>query len=46
MWNKVQETVKFLKTKGIENPDFGIVLGTGLGNLTNKINILNKPLFC
>ena len=39
MWNKVQDTVKFLKDKGITTPDYGIILGTGLGNLTEKINI-------
>ncbi len=38
MWNKVQETVKFLKEKGITKPDYGIILGTGLGNLATKIN--------
>jgi purine-nucleoside phosphorylase len=37
MWNKVQETVKFLKNKGIFKPDYGIILGTGLGNLAEKI---------
>ncbi|REE82318.1 purine-nucleoside phosphorylase [Lutibacter oceani] len=39
MWNKVQETVKFLQNKGITSPDYGIILGTGLGNLVEKINI-------
>ncbi|GGK56832.1 MULTISPECIES: purine-nucleoside phosphorylase [Flavobacteriaceae] len=39
MWNKVQETVKFLKNKGITTPDYGIILGTGLGNLVEKIAI-------
>jgi purine-nucleoside phosphorylase len=39
MWNKVQETVKFLKEKGITKPDYGIILGTGLGNLVEKIEI-------
>ena len=39
MWNKVQETVKFLKEKGISRPDFGIVLGTGLGNLVEVIDV-------
>ncbi|SNR62108.1 purine-nucleoside phosphorylase [Lutibacter flavus] len=39
MWNKVQETVKFLQNKGITVPDYGIILGTGLGNLVEKINI-------
>ncbi len=39
MWNKVQETVSFLKEKGISIPDFGIVLGTGLGNLVDTIDV-------
>ncbi len=39
MWNKVQETVKFLQKKGITAPDYGIILGTGLGNLVEKIDI-------
>ncbi|RXP63337.1 purine-nucleoside phosphorylase [Lutibacter sp. HS1-25] len=39
MWNKVQETVKFLQEKGITTPDYGIILGTGLGNLVEKISI-------
>ena len=37
MWNKVQETVKFLKNKGIFKPDYGIILGAGLSNLAEKI---------
>ena len=44
MYEKIQETVKFLKEKGIDNPDFGIVLGTGLGSLVNMIDIeVNIP---
>jgi purine-nucleoside phosphorylase len=39
MWEKVQDTVKFLKDKGITIPDYGIILGTGLGNLVEKIDI-------
>ena len=39
MYKKIQETVKFLNEKGILNPDFGIVLGTGLGSLVNMIDI-------
>jgi len=39
MWNEVQETVKFLKNKGITTPDYGIILGTGLGNLVSKIAV-------
>ena len=37
MWDKVQETVKFLQNKGVSKPDYGIILGTGLGNLVDKI---------
>jgi len=40
MWNKVQETVAFLQEKGITTPDYGIVLGTGLGNLANEISAI------
>lgn len=37
MLEKINETSEFLKNKGIINPDAGIVLGTGLGGLTTKI---------
>jgi len=39
MWDKVQDTVKFLQEEGITTPDYGIILGTGLGNLVEKISI-------
>jgi purine-nucleoside phosphorylase len=39
MYKKIQETVEFLKEKGIKDPDFGIVLGTGLGSIVNMIDI-------
>lgn len=39
MWKKTQETTKFLKEKGFVNIDYGIILGTGLGNFTNNIKI-------
>jgi len=38
MLEKIMETTEFLKTRGIINPDAGIILGTGLGELTTKIN--------
>ena len=38
MWDKVQHTVKFLKEKGFAIPEYGIVLGTGLGNFSKEIN--------
>ena len=37
MLEKINETTEFLKAKGIKNPDVGIILGTGLGGLTSKI---------
>ena len=37
MLEKIIETTEFLRTKGIINPDAGIILGTGLGELTAKI---------
>lgn len=40
MLEKIIETTEFLKLRGITNPDAGIVLGTGLGELTAKIDIL------
>ncbi len=39
MWKNIQETVNFLQDKGFIKIDFGIILGTGLGNLTNNIDI-------
>ncbi len=39
MWDKVQETAAYLKGQGIVDPAYGIILGTGLGNLVEKINI-------
>ena len=45
MWSKVQETVKFLKAKGISTPDFGIVLGTGLGNLSAEIDVIVRVAY-
>ena len=37
MLEKIIETTEFLKAKGFNNPDVGIILGTGLGELTSKI---------
>lgn len=35
----LQETTQFLKSNGFENPQIGIILGTGLGQLINEIDI-------
>jgi purine-nucleoside phosphorylase len=37
MDKQLTETVEFLKNKGIVNPETGIVLGTGLGDLAQRI---------
>lgn len=37
MLEKINETTKFLNAKGIVNPEAGVILGTGLGGLTSKI---------
>lgn len=37
MLEKIKETVEFLKAKGFNSPDAGIILGTGLGGLTAQI---------
>ncbi|MBP5590010.1 MAG: purine-nucleoside phosphorylase, partial [Bacteroidales bacterium] len=42
MLEKIQATVKFLKDKGVDDPLVGIVLGTGLGGLTAKIDVIQK----
>ena len=36
---QLQETIDFLTSKGITNPQIGIVLGTGLGKLVHEIDI-------
>ncbi len=35
----IQEAVNFLKNRGIENPEVGIILGTGLGKMVDEIEI-------
>jgi purine-nucleoside phosphorylase len=37
MLEKISETTEYLRSKGIIDPDAGIILGTGLGGLTAKI---------
>jgi len=39
MLDQINETVSFLKDKGITDPQVGIILGTGLGQLADHINI-------
>ena len=39
MWEHVQETVSFIKEKTNFNPEYGVILGSGLGNFTDDIAI-------
>ncbi|MEP0262485.1 purine-nucleoside phosphorylase [Dokdonia sp.] len=38
----IQETTEYLQKKGFENPEIGIILGTGLGQLLDKIDIIKE----
>ena len=35
--NHLNETTEFLKEKGVQQADFGLILGSGLGELANEI---------
>jgi len=39
MIKDIQETTEYLKIKGFDNPEIGIILGTGLGQIINEIEI-------
>ncbi|WP_438710964.1 purine-nucleoside phosphorylase [Aquimarina muelleri] len=38
----IEETTEFLQKRGFENPEVGIILGTGLGQLIDQIEIINE----
>jgi len=42
MTEQIKETLDFLKKQGFESPELGIILGTGLGALTNHIQIIHE----
>lgn len=42
MIKEIEETTDYLKNKGFENPEIGIILGTGLGQLIDEIDILKE----
>jgi purine-nucleoside phosphorylase len=39
MWDKLQETVSFIKAKIDFIPEYGVILGSGLGGFTEEITI-------
>ena len=42
MIKQIQRTTEYLQEKGFENPEIGIILGTGLGQLLNEIEIIKE----
>lgn len=40
--NKILETVEFLKNKGYNHADVGIILGTGLGGFVKEVDIVHE----
>ena len=39
MWEKVQETVNYIQSKTNFSPEYGVILGSGLGGFTEDIQI-------
>ena len=42
LYDQIQETLQFLKSQTDFSPRFGIILGTGLGNLTDEIEVVKE----
>jgi len=42
MLNRIQEAVDFIQSKTQDKPEFGIILGTGLGGLVKEIEIIDE----
>ncbi|MFT5892719.1 MAG: purine-nucleoside phosphorylase [Dokdonia sp.] len=38
----IKETTEYLQNKGFDNPEIGIILGTGLGQLLDSIHIIKE----
>ena len=41
----ILESTDYLKSKGFNNPEYGIILGTGLGQLLNHIDIIAEASY-
>jgi purine-nucleoside phosphorylase len=39
MWEKVQETVSYIKNKTNFSPEYGVILGSGLGSFTDDMQV-------
>jgi purine-nucleoside phosphorylase len=42
MLKLINQTTEYLKDKGFDQPEIGIILGTGLGKLIDEINIIKE----
>jgi purine-nucleoside phosphorylase len=42
LFDKIQEALAFIRTRTDFNPDFGIILGTGLGDLAQAIKVVTS----
>ncbi|AUS05545.1 purine-nucleoside phosphorylase [Pseudotamlana carrageenivorans] len=42
MINQIEKTTEYLIEKGFDKPEIGIILGTGLGQLINEIDIIKE----
>lgn len=42
MIKHITETVEYLQSQGFDNPEIGIILGTGLGQLISEIDIITE----
>lgn len=42
MIKHIEKTVAYLQEKGFKNPEVGIILGTGLGQLINEVNVITE----
>jgi purine-nucleoside phosphorylase len=45
MWEKVQETVSYIKAKTNFTPEYGVILGSGLGSFTDDMVVEHTLLY-
>ncbi|WP_243473002.1 purine-nucleoside phosphorylase [Winogradskyella sp. MH6] len=45
MIKQITESTEYLQEKGFDNPEVGIILGTGLGQLVNEIDIIAQASY-
>ena len=42
MMHLIEETIDYLREKGFDKPEIGIILGTGLGQLIDHIEVIKE----